>query len=177
MKADGITLILDIVQTIVISLSFIVLIWQLGQFNKNLRHSAMTRDFDYYVKVNEWLLNRPKIATMLYSKGSDFARLNRDKKDMYNFLALIFGFFEHMYFLRKEKIISRDQWEAWDSWLNSQIYSNSCFEVFWHNEKYAFRPPFRKYIDGCYETYVINLQNVKNDNIPNQRKPRSKRVQ
>jgi hypothetical protein len=153
MKIEELSLLLTAVQTLIIVLSFIGVIWQLRQFNQNMRYDAYSKAVEDYSRISEVLIDKPYLNKIFYSSNADFNKLDDIQKDFYNYLALTFGFLERIYLLFKKGWINQKTWDSWERWLTQGWFHLDLFEIFWKNERENFNVDFYKYVDKKYKEH------------------------
>jgi hypothetical protein len=105
------------------------------------------------------LINHPDLNAIYYSQQAEVKQLDDAKKNFYNFLALVLGFYERLHHLTyKKKWVDEAVWKTWDTWLTVQWFPIDLFEVYWRNERGWFSVDFRNYMDRKYEQYRLAKQ-------------------
>lgn len=153
MKTEDWTLVLGIVQTVVIILSFGALVWQLFQVNRNLKQDAYSRAIEDHSQMVNRLLEKPRLNRFFYEGVKDFEILNADEKDFYNYIALSFTLFERIYLLSRRGAVEPQIWSSWEKWLVEGWFRLQLFEIFWKNEGVFFTEDFREFIQNRYEEF------------------------
>lgn len=157
MDIQVLSLMFNAIQTLIITISLGLLIYQLKQFNQNLQQDAYTKLADYSMKINELVLQGKPLADQLYQHHTDYLELSNDQKDLYLYLALIFGLCERLYLLFIMKGINRKTWAAWERWLTEAIFPLDVFETFWQIERTWYHEDFSNYIDRSFKIYKSQI--------------------
>ena len=153
MKPEEWTLILTVVQTIVIVLSLMALIWQLRQFTRSLQHDAYSRAIEDYSQIAGHLLDKPQLNQFFYEDNTDFQALTGDQKDFYNYLGLSFALFERIYLLARQGSIQPRIWDSWERWLIDGWFRLRLFDTFWRRERTFFTTDFYEFVDRKYAEF------------------------
>jgi hypothetical protein len=153
MKAEDLTLILSVIQTVVIVFTLVALIWQLRQVVRALQQDALSRAIDDYSQMMNHLLVKPNLNRFFYEGIKDFESLSDDQKDFYNYIALSITLFERIYLLAKKGAIEPTIWESWERWLTNGWFRVGLFQTYWANEKTFYTTDFCKYVDDKYEEF------------------------
>ncbi len=153
MKPEEWTLILTAVQTVVIVLSFAVLIWQLRQVTRNLQQDAYSRAIEDYTEIAGHLLEKPQLNQFFYEDNAAFQALTADQKDFYNYLGLLFALFERIYLLARRGSIEPRIWASWERWLVDGWFRLRLFDTFWQHERTFFTTDFYEFVDRKYQEF------------------------
>jgi hypothetical protein len=153
MDIQVLSLILNALQTLIITISLGLLVYQLKQFNRNLQQDAYTKLAEYSMKIAELLLQDKELANEFYQRNRDYLKLNNAKKALYDYMGLIFGLYERLYLLFKMKGINQKTWRAWDKWLVDVIFPLDLFGIFWMNEGTSYHEDFCEYVRKKYKIY------------------------
>ena len=131
MKPEEWTLILTVVQTIVIVLSLMALIWQLRQFTRSLQHDARPRAIEDYSQIAGHLLDKPQLNQFFYEDNTDFQALTETKRTFTTTLGSSFALFERIYLLARQGSIQPRIWDSWERWLIDGWFRLRLFDTFW----------------------------------------------
>jgi hypothetical protein len=153
MTTEQISLILTAIQTIIIVLTFIGIIWQLRQFNRNMRNDAYSKAIEDHSRISQILIDKPQVNKEFYANNADFKNLDSAQQDFYNYLALSIGLLERIFLLFKKGWIDQETWEAWERWLIQHWFHIGLFELFWENERRFYSMSFYQYVDEKYQQY------------------------
>lgn len=158
-----ISIILATIQTCIILISAILLLYQLRQFDHSLRQDSYGKQIEFSLNINEMLLHNKSIANQLYQNSADYKGLNDEQKDFYNYLVLVFCLYERLYLLARSKRVEKKAWEAWERWLVQVILHLDLFQLFWNNERTSFHEDFYRYVDTKYDEQKISHYSNKED--------------
>jgi hypothetical protein len=148
---DDTTLVLvaTIVQTVVITLTLLVFIFQFRSQEKALKENSYQNLLGRYSEfmMSEAASDESLISRFLASTGkldpSDVASIKR--------LALSYGLIEEAYELYKRKWIDDDQWSQWDTWLKA-ISNNQHFATFHSRSTGMYDKDFQAHVTRMLES-------------------------
>jgi hypothetical protein len=147
--------VLTIIQTLVVIISVILFLYQLRQFDHNLRQDVYTKLAEYSIQINEFLLHNRSVSNQFYQKNADYRSLDDTQRDLYNYLAIMLGLYERLYLLFQAKRIDQKIWASWERWLVQVIFPLGLFQIIWRNERTMYHEDFYNYIDiKCHEQKV-----------------------
>jgi hypothetical protein len=144
---------LSAIQTVVVVLTLVGVIWQLRQFNRNMQNDAYAKVVEDYCRVSHALIERPHLNKLFYSDHVDFAALDSAQQDFYNYLAIFMGVLERAYLLFRKGWIDEQTWSTWERWLVQHWFRLDLFERFWKAERLFFTVDFYCYVDGKYAAF------------------------
>jgi hypothetical protein len=114
-------IITSVAQTLVITLTLVVFIFQFRSQEKSIKESAVQNVMGRYTDYIRMLVERPELTKLL-----DFAeRANRSSGETLSpedqatsaYLMLGYGIFEEVYVLHKKKWMDDETWEQWSVFL------------------------------------------------------------
>jgi hypothetical protein len=155
--------ILAVIQTLVIVISAFLFLYQLRQFDRNLRLDAYTKLADYSLQINGFLLGNRAVSGQFYQKNTDYKNLNDEQKDLYDYLALMFGLYERLFLLFRAKRIDQKTWAAWERWLVQVVFSLDLFPIVWRNERTMYHEDFYRYMDAKWHEQKEQTSSVKQE--------------
>jgi hypothetical protein len=151
MNTEVISVILTAIQTCIIVISAILLLYQLRQFYHNLRQDSYGKQLEFSLRINELLLHNKSVADQFYQNNMDYKNLNDAQKDFYNYLNLTFCLYERLNLLFRAKRVEKKAWEAWERWLVQSIFHLDLFKLVWKSERFSFHEDFCRYVDTKYD--------------------------
>ena len=151
------------IQTLIIIISAFLFLYQLRQFDHSLRQDAYTKLAEYSMQINDFLLHNKSVSSQFYQKNADYRNLDDEQRDLYNYLALMFGLYERLYLLFQAKRIDQKTWAAWERWLVKAIFPLDLFQIVWRNERTMYHEDFYKYIDTKCHEQKVSLSSVKQE--------------
>jgi hypothetical protein len=117
-------IITSVVQTVVITLTLAVFIFQFRSQEKSIRESAVQNVMGRYTDYVRMLVERPELARLLdftqLGSGPDgvpFEKLSPEDEAVYVYLMLGYGLFEEVYSLYKKKWMDEETWQQWSAFL------------------------------------------------------------
>jgi hypothetical protein len=117
-------IITSVVQTVVITLTLAVFIFQFRSQEKSIRESAVQNVMGRYTDYVRMLVERPELAKLLdfaergrAPDGRSFERLSPEDEATYAYLLLGYGLLEEIYSLYKKKWMDEETWQQWSAFL------------------------------------------------------------
>ncbi len=117
-------IITSVVQTVVITLTLAVFIFQFRSQEKSIRESAVQNVMGRYTDYVRMLVERPELAKLVHfaergraPDGMSFERLSPEDEATYAYLLLGYGLFEEVYSLYKKKWMDEGTWLQWSAFL------------------------------------------------------------
>jgi len=117
-------IITSVVQTVVITLTLAVFIFQFRSQEKSVRESSVANVMGRYTDYIKMLVEKPELARFLDStqiqlnprmKGEE--KLSPEEQTTFAYLLLGYGIFEEIFSLHKRKWIDEDSWQQWSAFL------------------------------------------------------------
>lgn len=132
---DYLPSILNIIQTLAIVITLLVVAWQTKQLGKQIKFNTITSTSLHLRGVNELLLQDEKVAKLLEESREDALA------------AIIFGTFELWFQLHQEHMTDRLWWQADEATIIDTLKSE-FMPCYWARNKHQYYRPFAEYIDG-----------------------------
>jgi hypothetical protein len=150
-----IVLVASIAQTIVLTLTLVVFMFQFRSQEKAIQESSYQNLMGRYNDFIMRLIDRPELAKLLVDRipgREPGAEVKDEEATVYGQLLVIYGIIEEAYLLYKKKWIDEATWQQWAAWMRSM----------------ATRPEMKQILevtsgsfDGDFERFVSNLLNEK----------------
>ena len=114
-----------VVQTVVLTLTLVIFIFTFRSQNQAIKEQAYGKVLDDYGSAMRMLVETPE----LYAFQQDLfnasqGRLGREQKSytreemtIRNYVIMLYGFFERIYFLYRRKWIDEETWKQWAAFL------------------------------------------------------------
>jgi len=150
-----------LVQTVVLTLTLLIFIFSFRSQNKAIKEQAYQKVMDDYGDAMRMLSERPELYAFQLELFNATRRTpereqksyTRDEMVIRNYVVMLYGFFERVFFLYRRKWIDEDTWRQWAAFL----------------EIVALHPVFRdvhqssgEMFDKPFVDYVANILNRKN---------------
>ena len=139
----------SVVQTVVISLTLLVFIFQFRSQEKAIKEAAVANVMGRYTDYIRMLVERPELSKLLDfneamrpSEGGPGEKLSQEEQTISAYLLLGYGIFEEVYGLHKKKWMDDETWEQWSNFL----------------ERMTKQPLFRRIHRGTQGTYDKDFQ-------------------
>lgn len=117
---DSTTVILlaTIAQTVVITLTLLVFIFQFRSQEKAIKESAVQNVMGRYTDYIRMLVEKPELTKLLSQPDLvGEGQLNAEEQALVAYLLLGYGIFEEVYSLYKKKWIDEETWKQWSVFL------------------------------------------------------------
>jgi len=119
----------SVVQTVVITMTLLVFIFQFRSQEKSIRESAVANVMGRYTDYIRMLVEKPELASALLdfqerrraTKDRPFEKLTPDEEATFAYLLLGYGIFEEIYSLHKKKWMDEDTWQQWAAFLERMV--------------------------------------------------------
>ena len=150
-----------LVQTVVLTLTLLIFIFSFRSQNKAIKEQAYQKVMDDYGDAMRMLSERPELYAFQLELFNATRRTpereqksyTRDEMVIRNYVVMLYGFFERVFFLYRRKWIDENTWRQWAAFL----------------EIVALHPVFRdvhqssgEMFDKPFVDYVANILNRKN---------------
>lgn len=152
-----------IVQTIVLTLTLVIFILTFRSQNKAIQEQAYQKILDDYSTAMKMLVETPELyAFQLDLFNASRGRLGREQKSysreemvIRNYVIMLYGFFERVYFLYRRKWVDEDTWKQWAAFL--ELFSrHPVFNEVHQSSGEMWDKPFVDYV-----TNLLNRKNLK----------------
>jgi uncharacterized membrane protein SirB2 len=115
--AIDLTLLAMLVQTVVITLTLLVFIFQFRSQEKAIRESSYQNVLGRY---NDYVMSSSGIDDLLLTRLFSPSRgLSKDEMAGIRRMMIAYGILEETYELYKKKWIDKETWDQWDAWLRA----------------------------------------------------------
>jgi len=142
-------IITSVVQTVVISLTLLVFIFQFRSQERAIKESAVANVMGRYTDYMRMLVERPELAKLLDLNGAmrppdagPAEKLSEEEQTLTAYLLLGYGLFEEVYSLHKKKWMDEETWKQWSTFL----------------ERMTKQPTFRRIHRGTGGTFDKDFQ-------------------
>ena len=146
-----------LIQTIVLTLTLMIFIFSFRSQEKAIKEQAYQKVLDDYGDIIRMMSNTPELYSFqreLFDRigqprggGRDFSR-----EDMVirNYVVLIYGFFERVYFLYRRKWIDDETWRQWSAFLQLMC-NHPVFKEVHESSRQMWDKPFVDYVSKLLE--------------------------
>jgi hypothetical protein len=155
--ATDLIILTSVVQTIVISLTLIVFIFQFRSQEKALKESSYQNVMGRYTDYVRMLVEKPELTKLLNVMGSpDQAtmrssdKLSPEDSSVLAYLLLGYGIIEEVYLLYSKKWIDKETWEQWSAFLKI-LSRNPLFHRIHRGSRGTFDKRFEEYVTKIME--------------------------
>ena len=135
----------SIAQTVVISATLLVFIFQFRSQERAIKESAVQTVMGRYTNLVQMLIEKPELRKLLNQPEE---RLTPEDETLSAFLLVAYGIFEEVYGLHKKKWVDDETWGQWSNFL----------------ERVVRQPMFRRIhnvsagtFDSGFQAYVTKL--------------------
>jgi len=143
-------IITSVVQTVVISLTLLVFIFQFRSQERAIKESAVANVMGRYTDYMRMLVERPELAKLLDfneamkppEEEGPTQNLSEEEQTLTAYLLLGYGLFEEVYSLHKKKWMDDETWRQWSAFL----------------ERMTRQPVFRRIHRGTRGTFDKDFQ-------------------
>jgi hypothetical protein len=150
-------IITSVVQTVVITLTLGVFIFQFRSQEKSIRESAVQNVMGRYTDYIRMLVERPELSRLLTfaERADETAEGRREKLSPEDqatsaYLLLGYGIFEEVYVLHKKKWMDDETWEQWSVFLQ-RISKHPLFRRIHKGTSGTFDREFQEYVSKLVE--------------------------
>jgi len=148
----------SVVQTVVISLTLLVFIFQFRSQEKSIREAAVQNVMGRYTDYVRMLVERPELSRLLDfdqamrpPEGGGLAqKLSEEEKTLSAYLLLGYGIFEEVYSLRKKKWMDDETWQQWSTFLE-RMTKQPLFRRIHMGSRGTFDKEFQDYVSKLIE--------------------------
>jgi hypothetical protein len=142
-------IITSVVQTVVISLTLLVFIFQFRSQERAIKESAVANVMGRYTDYIRMLVERPELAKLLDFNEAmrppdegPAEKLSEEEQTLAPYLLLGYGIFEEVFSLHKKKWMDDETWKQWSIFL----------------ERMTRQPTFRRIHRGTRGTFDKDFQ-------------------
>ena len=138
-----------VAQTVVITATLLVFIFQFRSQEKALRENSYQ---NLLTRYNEFMMSEAASDESLISRFlASTGKLDPSEVASIKRLALSYGLIEEAYELYKRKWIDEDQWSQWDTWLKA-IGGNPHFALFHARSTGMYDKDFQAHVTRMLES-------------------------
>jgi len=152
-------LLLQLIQTIILFLTLIFVIWYTVCTSRILKQEAGSRIFEFLFRISEMLIkkdsvsNKKRIFDELFApkdvekiEGIPKEEFNEEEIELGAFIMLYLSFFEYIWGAKKYGILGREEWNAWVEVIKS-FFESDRVKLVWSERKDLFDEDFRRWIE------------------------------
>ncbi len=144
-----------LVQTVVLTLTLLIFILSFRSQNKAIKEQAYGKVLDDYGDMMRMLLDRPELHAFqveLFNRnrrprGPEQKSYSREDMVIRNYVIMLYGFFERVFFLYKRKWIDEETWRQWAAFLEV-VCAHPVFRDVHQSSGEMFDKPFVDYVDN-----------------------------
>ena len=142
-----------IVQTIVLTLTLFIFIFSFRSQNKAVKEQAYQKVMDDYGDAMRMLSERPELYAFQLelfnasrrTPGREQKSYTRDEMVIRNYVVMLYGFFERVFFLYRRKWIDEETWRQWAAFLEL-VALHPVFRDVHQSSGEMFDKPFVDYV-------------------------------
>lgn len=147
-----------IVQTVVITLTLVIFILSFRSQNKAIQEQAYQKVLDDYTDIIRMQAETPELYRFqleLFRRvgtpsGRNLKEFSREDLIIRNYVVMIYGFFERVYFLYRRRWIDDDTWRQWAAFL--QLMANHpVFREVHNSSSEMWDKPFVDYVNNILQ--------------------------
>ena len=147
--STSLIIITSIVQTVVITLTLAVFIFQFRSQEKSIRESSYQNVMGRYTDFVKMLIDKPELQKLRYEiaslRGETMEKLSQEEEVVTSYLLLGYGLFEEVFLLHKKKWIDDDTWSQWSLFLE-RICRHPLFKRIHETSLGTFDAEFQEYV-------------------------------
>ncbi len=142
-----------VVQTVVLTLTLVIFILTFRSQNKAIKEQAYEKVLDDYSTAMRMLVETPELYRFqleLFNAsqgtlGREQRQYTRDEMVIRNYVIMLYGFFERVYFLYRRKWIDEDTWKQWSAFLELMTI-HPVFKDVHQSSREMWDKPFVDYV-------------------------------
>jgi hypothetical protein len=146
-------IITSVVQTIVISLTLLVFIFQFRSQERAIKESAVANVMARYTDYIGMLVERPELAKLLDFEAAmrppeeegPPPKLSEEERTLTAYLLLGYGLFEEIFSLHKKKWMDDETWTQWSNFLE-RMTKQPAFRRIHRGTRGTFDKEFQDYV-------------------------------
>jgi hypothetical protein len=142
----------SVVQTVVITLTLGVFIFQFRGQERSIRESAVQNVMGRYTDFVKMLVEKPELARLRtfvegisLPEGTTLEKLSPEEDVIYAYLLLGYGMLEEIFLLYKKKWIDDPTWAQWSAFVE-KMCSHPLFARVHRVSRGTFDPEFEEYV-------------------------------
>jgi hypothetical protein len=147
----------SVVQTLVISLTLLVFIFQFRSQEKAIKEAAVANVMGRYTDYVRMLVERPELSKLLDfndamrpPEGGPGEKFSQEEQTLSAYLLLGYGIFEEVYSLHKKKWMDDETWEQWSNFLE-RMTKQPLFRRIHRGSQGTFDKDFQDYVTSLIE--------------------------
>jgi hypothetical protein len=141
----------SVAQTVVITLTLAVFIFQFRSQEKSIRESAVANVMGRYTDYIGMLVERPELSKLIDfastkpPDGGPVESLSPEEQATQAYLLLGYGIFEEVYSLHKKRWMDEETWRQWSAFLE-RMTKNPLFRRVHNGTSGTFDKDFQDYV-------------------------------
>lgn len=150
-------IITSVVQTVVISLTLLVFIFQFRSQERAIKDSAVANVMSRYTDYVGMLVEKPELSRLLnfdeamrLSEGGTGQKLSQEEQTLAAYLLLGYGLFEEIFSLHKKKWMDEETWQQWSAFLE-RMTKQPLFRRIHTGSRGTFDKEFQDYVSKLME--------------------------
>jgi hypothetical protein len=147
----------SLAQTVVISLTLAVFIFQFRSQERAIKESAVQNVMGRYTDYIRMLVERPELAKLLNfdeamkpPEGGSAQRISEEDQTLTAYLLLGYGIFEEVFALHKKKWMDEETWLQWSNFLE-RMTKQPLFRRIHRGTRGTFDKDFQDYVTKLIE--------------------------
>ena len=151
--ATDLIIITSVAQTLVLSLTLVIFIFQFRSQEKSLKEATYQNVMGRYTDTMRMMIDKPelnKLMNQMRAPGQDGAvdpeELSQEDRTQLAFMLVMFGILEETYVLYCKKWIDKDSWDQWSNLLET-VSKNPLFPRLMEGSGGSFDPRFERYVE------------------------------
>ena len=150
-------IITSVVQTIVISLTLLVFIFQFRSQEKSIKEAAVQNVMGRYTDYIGMLVEKPELSRLLNfdeamrpPEGGPAQKLSQEEQTLSAYLLLGYGLFEEIFSLHKKEWMDEETWQQWSAFLE-RMTKQPLFRRIHKGTRGTFDQEFQDYVSKLIE--------------------------
>lgn len=151
-------IITSVVQTVVISLTLLVFIFQFRSQERAIKESAVANVMGRYTDYIGMLVERPELAKLLdfdeamrpLEEEGTLQKMSQEEQTLTAYLLLGYGIFEEVFSLHKKKWMDDETWSQWSAFLK-RMTKQPAFRRIHRGTGGTFDKDFQDYVSKLIE--------------------------
>lgn len=155
--STSLIIITSVVQTVVISLTLLVFIFQFRSQERAIKESAVANVMGRYTDYIGMLVERPELSRLLNfddairpPEGATAQKLSQEEQTLAAYLLLGYGLFEEIFSLHKKKWMDEETWQQWSAFLE-RMTKQPLFRRIHGGTRGTFDKEFQDYVSKLIE--------------------------
>jgi hypothetical protein len=152
-------IITSVVQTVVITLTLLVFIFQFRSQEKSIREAAIQNVMGRYTDYVRMLVERPELASLLNfsqrgagANGAPVEKLSPEEEAVQAYILLGYGILEEVFSLYKKEWIDEETWQQWTAFLE-RISGHPLFRRVHSFTSGTFDKDFQEFVTKVMEEH------------------------